>query len=82
MNESTLGKYVKDSVTGLEGIVTSRTEYLNDSTRVCVERYGTDQTGKAFEPFYVPEARVCVVPEEQTPQAKLRAGLTDHTGPL
>jgi hypothetical protein len=52
-----LGTKVKDSITGFEGIATSRTEYLYGCVRVCVEPQGLHD-GKPIDPMFFDEQRL------------------------
>ena len=52
-----LGSLVRDCVTGYEGVVVSRTEYLGGTVRIGLDaRVSTD--GKAVETQYFDEQRV------------------------
>lgn len=56
----TLGKKVKDKVTGYEGIATARVEYLNGCVQYCVKpKVGAD--GKMPDPEYIDVQQLEVV---------------------
>lgn len=50
-----LGHKVRDRITGLEGIVTSRTEYLNGCVRYAVQP-PVDQDGKVRDSMWADES--------------------------
>jgi hypothetical protein len=56
-----LGKKAKDKITGLEGIVTGRCEYLYGCTQYCIMPQATDN--KAPEGSWYDEGRVEVIDE-------------------
>lgn len=56
-----LGWIVKDKISGVKGVVTSRTEYLNKCVRYSVTKQGADKEGKPFEPSYFDEDQLVLV---------------------
>lgn len=66
--EIKLGSTVKDPLTGVEGVVVSRTEYLHDVSYVGVQRHGTDGDGKVHSLEAFPEQRLQVL---QTPEERI-----------
>ena len=66
-----LGSRVKDSITGLTGIATSRHEYLFDSPQIgVVPRYAAN--GKAAEVHHLSEERLFIVDTYGDPIVKRR----------
>lgn len=63
MNVIKLGSQVKDIVTGLTGIATSRTEYLNGCIRYGVDP-GVDKDGKSREAQWVDVQQLVVLTED------------------
>lgn len=59
-----LGSKVKDSITGLTGIATSRTEYLYGCVHIGITPQET-KDGKACEPQWFDEQRVEVLKEKK-----------------
>ena len=53
-----LGDKVRDSISGFEGVATSRTEFLYGCVRVCVEPQGLHD-GKPIDSQYFDEQRLC-----------------------
>jgi hypothetical protein len=56
-----LGNKVKDSISGIEGLVTARFEYLYGCVRCEVQPEGVDKDGKPFESIVVDEQRLSLV---------------------
>ena len=56
----TLGKKVKDGITGVTGIATARTEYLHGTPRVCVEPR-VELNGKPVDLAWLDESRLMEV---------------------
>jgi hypothetical protein len=52
-----LGDYVKDSISGFEGVVTARTEYQNGNIKLCVETCELD-AGKPIAEVWFDAYRV------------------------
>ena len=66
-----LGQKVRDTLTGLEGTVTARTEYLYGCVRVAIQPFG-EKDGKPYDAWYVDEPQCEVIEdtpaEETTPK--------------
>lgn len=58
--EIKLGMEVKDIVTGITGIATSRTDYLNGCVRYCIEPK-PKKDGSASDSFFCDEQQLVVV---------------------
>ena len=54
------GQSVLDTLSGLEGVVVARTEWLYGCVRLAVQPSGS-KDGKPYEPFWVDEPQVTVV---------------------
>ncbi len=54
------GQSVLDTLSGLEGVVVARTEWLYGCIRLAVQPSGS-KDGKPYEPFWVDEPQVKVV---------------------
>ncbi|MET3826545.1 MULTISPECIES: hypothetical protein [Sphingomonas] len=70
-----LGDKARHAITGLEGIVTARVEYLTGCAQVSLQPQGLTEQGKPFESFYFDEPYVDLV-ERQT-VANRTPGRTD-----
>lgn len=57
--ENLLGKKAKSKVSGFEGVVTARCEYLYTPARVCLT--GKSENGKAPEDYWTEEADIEIV---------------------
>ena len=55
-----VGQTVVDMITGLEGVVTCRAEYLHGCVRVLIQPFGT-KDGQPFESTYTDEPQVKVI---------------------
>lgn len=53
------GQFVGDTLSGLEGVVVARTEWLYGCVRLAVQPSGS-KDGKPYEPFWVDEPQVVV----------------------
>ena len=53
-----LGKLVEDSVTGYQGVVVARAEYLKDTTRYQVQRTFLTDQGDMIKALWIPEGRL------------------------
>jgi hypothetical protein len=60
-----LGAKVRDPISGLEGVVTGRHEYLHGCVRLSVQPYGLDKDGKPHDPasFDEPALDVLATPD-------------------
>jgi hypothetical protein len=56
-----LGWIVKDKISGMKGVVTSRTDYLNKCVRYGITKTGTDKEGKPFEAAWFDEDQLELV---------------------
>jgi hypothetical protein len=56
-----LGDRVRDKITGFEGIVLGRCEYLYEATALKVYKDSLRDNGEEFSPFWIEEGRVEVV---------------------
>ena len=56
-----LGSKVRDKITGIEGIVFARTEYLTGCIHVAVQPQKLTSEGKIIDPEWVDETRVDVI---------------------
>lgn len=70
------GSKVKDMITGFEGIVTGRTEYLYGCSRVWIEPEQIDKDGKPIEGAWFDEQRVEVLEERKPPMSKDNSATT------
>ena len=74
------GDTVKDTLSGLEGVVVARTEWLHGCVRLAVSPPGS-KDGKPYEPFWVdePQAEVVKIPRKVAKRAPSspRAGPRD-----
>ena len=68
-----LGQKVRDTITGLEGIAISRTEWLYGCVRVTVQAEG-GKDGLPYDPFVVDEPQLEVVKKKAAPKSPARAG--------
>lgn len=57
--ENLLGKKAKSKVSGFEGVVTARCEYLYTPARVCLT--GKSENGKVPEDYWTEEADIEIV---------------------
>lgn len=64
MQNIKLGSKVRDRITTLEGIATSRTEYLNGCVRYAVQPVGL-KDGKIIDPDYVDVEQLEVIEEPE-----------------
>ena len=55
-----LGQYVRDEVTGFEGVATARVEYLNGCIQYCV-RPRVNKDGEMQEAHYIDDVQLVVV---------------------
>lgn len=55
-----LGDHVKDPITGFEGTVISRTQFLHGCARCCVVAHAVDKEGKEIT-MHLDEAQVVIV---------------------
>lgn len=58
-----LGWIVKDKISGIEGVVTSRTEYMNKCIRLGVTPTGLDKDKKPYEAIWIDEEQLSVLRE-------------------
>jgi len=75
-----LGQVVQDSITGYEGKVTARAEYLYGCVQVLVQRQELSEDGDVYKPVWIDEPQVEVVNTEAAPEVKPRHGPRDTTG--
>jgi len=57
-----LGKVAKDKITGFEGVITSRCEFLTGCNRYCIQPTEL-KDGKPLESIYFDEAQIIIVKE-------------------
>ncbi len=72
-----LGSRVRDTITGFEGILTSRTEYLYGCVRVGVEPTGLDKDGNIPETGHFDEQRIAfikTIPMEKSEESNATTG--------
>ena len=55
-----LGNEARDKITGFQGIITSRVEFLTGCNRYCVQPQQLE-TGKPLDPIYFDEGQIEVV---------------------
>ena len=55
-----VGQKVRDTITGLEGIVVARSEYLHGCVRVAIQAQEV-KDGKPVDPYWVDEPQVEVI---------------------
>lgn len=61
MDKKVLGKKVKDTITGFEGIATGIAFYLNGCTRVCIQpRHLKDKDGGTVDSEWVDDTQIKV----------------------
>jgi hypothetical protein len=53
-----LGARVRDTITGYEGIITARTEFINGCKRYAVQSENLDKDGKIVEPCWLDEEQL------------------------
>ena len=58
-----LGKLAKDKVTGVQGVIISKVEYLSGCVQYCIQP-PMDKDGKFVESLYFDEGRVVLVSEK------------------
>ena len=70
-----LGQKVRDTLTGLEGVAISRTEFLYGCVRILVQPHGLTKDGAVKEPVFVDEPQVEALREEpiKLPTARVPA---------
>ncbi len=69
-----LGDKVRDSVSGLEGIAVSRTEYLNGCIRIAIQQ-PVDKDGKLPETQWMDEPQLEVITSQKvTPPSAISGG--------
>lgn len=57
---ASVGDKVKDGISGLEGVILARTEWLYGCVRLTVQPYG-EKDGKPFETFVIDEPQAILV---------------------
>ena len=62
-----LGSKVRDTISGFEGIVTARHEYLNGCVRYSISATSLDENGKMFDEAWLDDQQVEVI-EEMGPE--------------
>jgi len=75
-----LGQVVQDSITGFEGKVTGRTEYLYGCVQVLVQPQRLDEKGEVPKAVWIDEPQVCIVNAAAAPTAEPRHGPRDTMG--
>jgi len=73
-----LGQRVRDVVTGFEGIVVSRVEYLSGCVQYCVKPH-VGEDGKMLEGEYIDEQRIEIVGDGKTVIAAPTGGVMSDT---
>jgi hypothetical protein len=68
-----LGQKVKDRITGMEGIATGRSEYLNGCIRILVQPQAL-KDGVSVEAQWVDEPQLVIVEDTAVEQAKPTGG--------
>lgn len=63
-----LGQHVRDSVTGFQGVVTGRAEYLFEATTCRIHKTELTTDGKPYDPLWFEEARLEIVDAEAKPR--------------
>lgn len=81
MAEVMVGDRVRDPVSGLVGIVQSRTQWLYGCVRLGIQPIGS-KDGKPFETFIVDEPQVEVIAENGEEPAEPRHGGRDDAAAL
>ena len=76
-----LGDHVKDRLTGFEGIVTARTEWLYGCIRVAVLNQELNKDGKVREAEWFDEAQVERIKAVVDPVTKITGGPARETDP-
>lgn len=61
MSRLNLGDSAKHVITGFQGIVTARVEYLTGCAQVCLQPQGVDDKGQPFESRFFDEPYVDLV---------------------
>jgi hypothetical protein len=69
-----LGDKVKDTISGFEGIVTGRFEYLNGCVRLGVDPDHLDKDGKRIEGITIDEPQVRLITASVIPQTAAPVG--------
>lgn len=73
MDRIKLGQKVRDKISGNEGVVVARTEWLHGCVRLTIQPEGT-KDGCPFDAFVVDEPQVEVVDRRAPPAPKPRHG--------
>lgn len=65
---------VKDIITGYEGVITVRTEYMNGCIQYCVKKTELDKNGKIQEGEFFDEGELKVVKKTKAVEPSKRRG--------
>lgn len=76
-----LGATVKCKISGIEGVVMSRTEYMYNCVRYAFQP-GGEKDGKPFEWLHLDEDQVALVKEADPSLGGAAASAIDHGGPM
>ena len=63
-NDIELGSFVRDRVSGLEGVAMAKVEYLTGCTQICIAPMGLTAEGKLHEGTYLDWQRIEIMPNE------------------
>lgn len=74
-----LGDHARDDISGFEGVVTSRHEYLNGCTRFGISPKTLNKDGKPIETHMFDDQQVVLVLAANAPAAAPRGGPQDMT---
>jgi len=74
MKKIKLGDKIRDKITGLEGIATSKVEFLNGCVQYSIQPQGLTKDGTPKEPDFVDDQQIEIIkpPKPEKPKKKTK----------
>jgi len=81
MTHINLGSKVRDSITGFEGIVTGRAEYLSGCVRILIQPQGLNNDGEMIESQWIDEGQLEIIKAEKESKKVVTGGPRSNEAP-